>query len=49
MRILWRSEHILCSDCGERSLVFPRLRKFARKPGHPGGQPRIEPNSVLHS
>jgi hypothetical protein len=46
MRILWRSEHILCSDCGERSLVFPRLRKFARKPGP---QPRIEPNSVLHS
>lgn len=31
MRILWSSEHILCSDCGERSLVFPKLMKAAEK------------------
>jgi len=32
MRLLWGSEHILCSDCGERSLTFPKLEKFlARK------------------
>jgi hypothetical protein len=49
MRILWSSEHILCSDCGERSLVFPRFRKVATKPGHPGQPPRIEPNNALHS
>jgi hypothetical protein len=29
MRILWSSKHILCSDCGERSLVFPELMKVA--------------------
>ena len=49
MRILWSSEHILCSDCGERSLVFPRLRKFGTKPGRPGRQPRVEPKSAFHS
>ncbi len=49
MRILWSSEHILCSDCGVRSLVFPKLRKFARKPGRPGRQPRVEPKSAFHS
>lgn len=32
MRLLWGSEYILCSDCGERSLTFPKLEKFmARK------------------
>ncbi|SDF01380.1 hypothetical protein SAMN05428966_11224 [Massilia sp. PDC64] len=31
MRILWSSKHILCSDCGERSLVFPELMKVAEK------------------
>jgi hypothetical protein len=32
MRLLWGSEHILCSDCGERSLTFPKLERFmARK------------------
>ena len=29
MRLLWGSEYILCSDCGERSLIFPKLKKFA--------------------
>jgi hypothetical protein len=29
MRLLWSSEYILCSDCGERSLIFPKLKKFA--------------------
>ena len=48
MRILWSSEHILCSDCGERSLVFPKLRKFGAKRGMPIRQPHIEPNSPLH-
>jgi hypothetical protein len=33
MRVLWGSEHILCSDCGERSLLFPKLRKFVAE--HP--------------
>jgi len=47
MRVLWSSEHILCSDCGERSLVFPKLNKF-KKPGRPARQPRIEPNNALH-
>lgn len=31
MRLLWGSEYILCSDCGERSLTFPKLSKFAAK------------------
>jgi len=48
MRILWSSEHILCGDCGERSLVFPKLRKFGAKRGMPIRQPHIEPNSPLH-
>jgi hypothetical protein len=33
MRLLWGSEHLLCSDCGERSLVFPKLREFVAR--HP--------------
>jgi predicted RNA-binding Zn-ribbon protein involved in translation (DUF1610 family) len=48
MRILWSSEHILCSDCGERSLVFPRLRKFGAKSRTPIRAPHIKPNSPLH-
>jgi hypothetical protein len=28
MRLLWGSEHILCSDCGERTLTFPKLKKI---------------------
>jgi hypothetical protein len=48
MRILWGSEHILCSDCGERSLVFRKFRKFGAKSRTPTRQPRIEPNSPLH-
>jgi hypothetical protein len=48
MRILWSSEHILCSDCGERSLVFPKFRKLGAKSRTPTRQPRIEPNSPLH-
>jgi hypothetical protein len=48
MRFLWSSEHILCSDCGERSLVFPKFRKFGAKSRAPIRQPRIEPNSPLH-
>ena len=28
MRVLWSSQHILCSDCGERSLIFPKLTRF---------------------
>jgi hypothetical protein len=31
MRILWSSKHILCGDCGERSLVFPKLMTMAEK------------------
>ncbi|MFS2017999.1 hypothetical protein ACEN88_15625 [Massilia sp. CT11-108] len=31
MRILWSSQHILCSDCGERSVVFPKLTTLAAK------------------
>ena len=31
MRLLWGSEHILCSDCGERTLTFPKLKKFTAK------------------
>ena len=31
MRILWSSKHILCSDCGERSVVFPKLMTLAAK------------------
>jgi hypothetical protein len=31
MRLLWGSEHILCSDCGERSLTFPKLKKSEAK------------------
>lgn len=31
MRILWSSQHILCSDCGERSVVFPKLMTLAAK------------------
>jgi hypothetical protein len=49
MRILWSSEHILCSDCGERSLVFPKLRKFVTRSRTPVRQARIKPNSPLHS
>ena len=48
MRILWKSEHILCSDCGERSLVFRKLGKRAAQRRHPQPQPRIEPSSTLH-
>jgi hypothetical protein len=48
MRILWSSEHILCSDCGERSLVFPKLKKFGAKRRAPIRPPRIEPNRPLH-
>lgn len=48
MRILWSSEHILCSDCGERSLVFPKLRKFVTRSRTPVRQARIKPNSPLH-
>ena len=31
MRLLWGSDHILCSDCGERTLTFPKLKKFMAK------------------
>jgi hypothetical protein len=31
MRILWSSKRILCGDCGERSLVFPKLLTLAAK------------------
>lgn len=31
MRLLWSSKHILCSDCGERSIVFPKLMSMAQK------------------
>jgi hypothetical protein len=31
MRLLWGSEYILCSDCGERSLTFPKLEKYVTK------------------
>jgi len=31
MRVLWSSKYILCSDCGERSLVFPKLMTLAAK------------------
>jgi hypothetical protein len=49
MRLLWSSEHILCSDCGERSLVFPKLRKFAAKKRVPRPRPRLKPDHPLHS
>jgi DNA-directed RNA polymerase subunit RPC12/RpoP len=49
MRLLWSSEHILCSDCGERSLVFPKLRKFAAKKRVPRPRPRLKPDNPLHS
>jgi hypothetical protein len=29
--MLWSSKHILCGDCGERSLVFPRFVRAAKK------------------
>lgn len=48
MRLLWSSQHILCSDCGERSLLFPMLRKFVAHRRMPGRQLRIEPNRPLH-
>ena len=48
MRILWSSEHILCSDCGERSLVFPKLSKFGAKRRTPIRKPHVEPNRPLH-
>lgn len=31
MRLLWNSKHILCSDCGERSLVLPGLTAYLEK------------------
>ncbi len=31
MRILWSSKHILCGDCGERSLILPKLMMLAEK------------------
>ena len=43
MRILWSSKHILCGDCGERSLVFPKLARFVGK----SRQPRIEPTAAF--
>lgn len=45
MRILWSSEHILCSDCGERSLVFPKLRKLVSARVQPTPAPRIRRRS----
>jgi hypothetical protein len=47
MRILWSSEHILCSDCGERSVVFPKLRKLVAKHRLAIRQRRVEPNGRL--
>jgi hypothetical protein len=35
MRILWSSKRILCGDCGERSLVFPKFGKFVAKSRRP--------------
>ena len=31
MRLLWGTEHVLCSDCGARTLTFPKLKKFMAK------------------
>lgn len=44
MRIVWSSKHILCGDCGERSLVFPKFGKIVAQ-SRP--QP-IEPGTPLH-
>jgi DNA-directed RNA polymerase subunit RPC12/RpoP len=48
MRILWSSEHILCSDCGERSLVFPKLRKVVAARASLNRLPRTQRRSPLH-
>jgi hypothetical protein len=40
MRILWTSERILCSDCGARSLMFPKLRKLVAARDFAKRQPR---------
>lgn len=34
MRLLWSSKYILCSDCGERSLVLPKLTAYLEKRRH---------------
>lgn len=49
MRVLWSSEHLLCSDCGMRSLVFPKLRKFMAERMQPNPAPRIRRRSPQHS
>lgn len=47
MRLLWNSKHILCSDCGERSLVLPGLTAYLEKrrlaQGHPMRKPAPYP------
>jgi hypothetical protein len=47
MRLLWSSKYILCSDCGERSLVFPKLVEYLEKrrqaQGHPLRTPKSQP------
>jgi hypothetical protein len=48
MRILWTSERILCSDCGERSLMFPKLRKLVAARDLLKRQPHTQPRSPLH-
>ena len=39
MRLLWSSRHILCSDCGARSVVFPKLTAYLEKRRHAQGRP----------
>lgn len=48
MRILWTSERILCSDCGARSLMFPKLRKLVATPDFLKRPPRARSRSPLH-
>jgi len=37
MRLLWSSRHILCRDCGARSVVFPKLTAYLDKRRHAAG------------
>ena len=51
MRLLWSSRHILCSDCGARSVVFPKLTAYLDKRRHVQGplKPQPQPQPVPHA
>lgn len=50
MRLLWNSKYILCSDCGERSLVLPGLTAYLEKRRQAQGRfkPRPQPQPQQH-